>query len=94
MEIQLVWSISVMTRTCIIGYKCIWVPKLLGVSDPKYPKIVIFLFAILRICIVFVNISTFPHDNWICIRICGIWIEFSNYFSGTVTKQLLPSKDL
>lgn len=94
MEIQLVWSISVMTKICIIGYKCIWVPKLLCVSDPKYPKIVIFVFAILRICIEFVNICTFPHNNWICIGICGILIEFSNYFSGTETKQLFLSKDL
>ena len=62
------------------GYKYIWVPKLWGILDPKYPKNVIFVFAVLSISIfvlIFVfgvleksNICTFPNDIWICIGIC------------------------
>ena len=82
-------------RTCIIGYKYIWVPKLWGILDPKYPKNVIFVFAVLSISIfvlVFVfgvleksNICTFPNDIWICIGICWFQNEFPNYFPCTET---------
>ena len=82
-------------RTCIIGYKYIWVPKLWGILDPKYPKNVIFVFAVLSISIfvlIFVfgvleksNICTFPNDIWICIGICWFQNEFPNYFPCTET---------
>ena len=86
------WS---MARTCIIGNKYIWVPKLWGILDPKYPKNVIFVFAVLSISIfvlIFVfgvleksNICTFPNDIWICIGNCWLHIEFPNYFPCTET---------
>ena len=86
-----IWS----ARTCIIRYKYIWVPKLWGILDPKYPKNVIFVFAVLSISIfvlVFVfgvleksNICTFPNDIWICIWICWFQNKFPNYFSCTKT---------
>ena len=44
--VQVTWS-----RTCIIGDKYIWVPKHWGALEPKYPQIVKFVFATLRVSI-------------------------------------------
>ena len=41
-----------------MGTNIFWYQSFGGVSDPKYPKIVMFVFVILRICI-FVHVFVF-----------------------------------
>ena len=81
-------------ETNIFGYQSFG-----GILDPKYPKNVIFVFAILSISIfvlVFVFVFVFgvleksiictvPNDIWICIGNCWLHIEFPNYFPCTET---------